>query len=125
MRFRMTCVKIHAFSQITRRVILRHITQPEHPNMVYAFVQITITNPDSFAAYAKNAGAALEKHGGKAQAVSTAPQRLEGDSPAPSRAVLLSFPDAEAAQAWINDPELADVHALRRGAGSSEITLIA
>lgn len=93
--------------------------------MVYAFVQITITDPDSFAAYAEQAGALLQKWGAKPEAMTTAPERLEGDAAAPTRAVLLSFPDADAARGWINDPDAQDVHALRRGSGVSEITLIA
>ena len=93
--------------------------------MVYAFVQITVTDPDTFAEYASKAGPALAKYGAQPQAMTTQPLRLEGDTPAPSRAVLLSFPDKEAALGWINDPEFAEVHALRRAAGASEITLIA
>lgn len=93
--------------------------------MVYAFVQITITNPDSFAAYASKAGALLEKWGATPEAMSAEPIRLEGGTPAPTRAVLLSFPDVDAAKGWINDPDAQDVHALRRGAGDVEITLIA
>lgn len=92
--------------------------------MVYAFVQITITDPAKFAEYASAAGPALARYGAKPEAVSQEPVRLEGDTPPPSRAVLLSFPDRDAALGWINDPEFADVHALRRGAGQSEITLI-
>jgi uncharacterized protein (DUF1330 family) len=37
---------------------------------------------------------------------------------------LLSFPDAEAAKAWISDPELAPVHALRNQAGRSVVKLL-
>jgi len=36
----------------------------------------------------------------------------------------LSFPDKSAAQAWINDPDLADLHDLRRSAGHTEILLL-
>ncbi|MEP6020869.1 MAG: DUF1330 domain-containing protein [Paracoccaceae bacterium] len=92
--------------------------------MIYAFVQITITDPDTMAKYAELAGAALQKYDASPVAMSKTPTRLEGDAPAPSCAVLLGFPDREAAMGWINDPELADTHALRRAVGDSEITLI-
>ncbi len=92
--------------------------------MIYATVQITITDPDSFAAYGAKAGAALEKWGAKAIAMSTAPTVLEGDTPAPGRMVLLSFPDKDAALGWINDPELSDTHELRRAAGTISTMLI-
>lgn len=92
--------------------------------MVYAFVQLTITDPDTMARYGELAGDALKKYGATVAAMSKDPTRLEGDSPAPSRAVLLEFSDKDAALGWINDPDLAPVHALRRAAGDSEITLI-
>ncbi|WP_299922764.1 DUF1330 domain-containing protein [uncultured Pelagimonas sp.] len=92
--------------------------------MIYAFVQLTITDQDSFAAYAEQAGAALAKYGAKPEAMSASPTRLEGDAPAPGRAVLLSFPDRQAAMGWINDPELEAIHSLRRASGPCEITLI-
>ena len=91
--------------------------------MIYAYVQITVTAPDTFAAYAEQAGPALAKYGAKPEAMTTEPTRLEG-GPAPSRAVLLSFPDKDAALGWFNDPAHADIHHLRQSSGQSEITLI-
>lgn len=90
----------------------------------YAFVNLTITNPDSFAAYRERAGDALKKHGGVPLEVSKDPEVIEGTATAPTVAVILTFPDRAAAKAWINDPELAEVHALREGSGSSNIILM-
>lgn len=92
--------------------------------MIYAFVELTVTNPDSFAKYGEKAGEALAKYGAKPAAMSTEPTLLEGPGDAPGRAVLLSFPDRKAALGWINDPELADTHALRQASGQCRITLI-
>lgn len=92
--------------------------------MIYATVELTITAPESFAAYGAKAGAALSKYGAQPIAMSTAPERIEGEGDVPTRVVILSFPDKEAALGWINDPEFAEVHALRRGAGQSEILLL-
>lgn len=92
--------------------------------MIYAVVRFTVTDSAKLSAYAEKAGPALAKWGGKPAAMSTEPTRLEGDAPLPGRVVLLSFPDRDAALAWINDPELAEVHALRRAAGKSDIVLI-
>jgi len=92
--------------------------------MIYAVVRLTITDPDRFTAYASKAGQALAKWKGKPEAMTPQPTRLEGDGPLPDRLVLLSFPDREAALGWINDPEFAEVHALRRGSGHSDILLI-
>lgn len=90
----------------------------------YAFVNLAITNPDSFAAYRERAGEALKKHGGAPLEVSKEAEVIEGTEKAPSVAVILTFPDRAAAKAWINDPELKEVHALREGSGSSTITLL-
>lgn len=92
--------------------------------MIYAVVQLTITNEDTFAAYASQAGPALAKWQAKPVAMTTAPTRLEGDQPLPGRMVLLSFPDRDAALGWINDPEIAEIHALRRASGDCTITLV-
>jgi uncharacterized protein (DUF1330 family) len=92
--------------------------------MIYAVVQLTVTDPDAFKAYAEKAGAALAKYGAKPEAMTTAPTRIEGNAALPDRVVLLTFPDKEAALGWINDPELQDVHALRRASGTCDITLI-
>lgn len=92
--------------------------------MIYAVVQVTVTDPQTFAAYAEQAGPGLAKWGAKAEAVSATPTCLDGDVQLPGRVVLLSFPDREAATGWINDPELAHIHGLRRNATRGGITLI-
>jgi len=92
--------------------------------LVYAIVHLTITNPDSFARYREHAMAALEKHGAKVTEAAKERTVLEGSPPDPTVMVLLSFEDKDSALAWINDPELAEVHALRRGSGQSDIVLL-
>lgn len=92
--------------------------------MVYAYAKITVTNPESLAKYRDVAGAALAKHGGKVESASREFTALDGAPDAPDVGALLSFPDRDAAIAWSSDPELADVHALRRDAGASDILLL-
>ena len=75
------------------------------------------------AAYREKAGAALAKHGRKVKVVTPAATALDGAPSVPDVAVLLSFPDAATALAWINDPEIADLHDLRRSVGETEILL--
>lgn len=93
--------------------------------MVYAYVNLVVTNPDSMAAYRSKAGAALEKHGGKVLSASPNQTVIEGTRDETGLGVILEFATEAAAQAWINDPDLQGTHALRRGAGSSTITLLA
>ena len=92
--------------------------------MIYAYVALTITNPKSLAAYREKAGAALAIYGGSVVSATKEPMVLDGAPTLPDMAVILSFPDRDAALGWINDPDLADVHALRRGAGGSDAILL-
>ena len=93
--------------------------------MVHALIYMNITDPEKLAAYREKAGAALQKHGGALAAAAPAPTVLEGSMAAPNMGGVLTFPDKDAAMAWINDPELADTHALRNAAGDSSILLLA
>ena len=90
----------------------------------YALVTITVDSPETFAEYRQLAGPAMAKHKAEPLAVSPEAQIIEGDGPAPDVTVILSFPDREHAQGWINDPEIADIHAKRRASGTSRIILM-
>ena len=93
--------------------------------MVHAFVQLDITDPDSFDAYREKAGEALARHGAKVLQSSRALSALDGTPTLSQIGVILEFASAEAARAWINDPDLAETHQLRRDAGQCHITLLA
>lgn len=92
--------------------------------MIYAYAKLTVTNPESLAQYRDVAGAALAKHGGAVVSAAGEFTVLDGAPDVPDVVAILSFPDKDAALKWINDPEIADVHALRRGGGASDILLI-
>lgn len=92
--------------------------------MIYAYAKITVTNPQALAEYRDVANAALAKHGGKVEVAVRELTVLDGASDMPNVAALLSFPDKDSAIAWSTDSELADVHALRRSAGASDILLL-
>lgn len=92
--------------------------------MIYAYAKLTVTNPDALAEYREKAGTALAKHGGKVEQGSGATIAIDGTPDTPDVAAILSFPDKDSALGWINDPALADVHALRRSAGGSDIVLL-
>jgi len=92
--------------------------------MIYAVFKADIKRPEAMASYRKQAGAALTKHGGKVEQATPNPSALDGNPALSDVAAILSFPDKSAALAWINDPELADLHDLRRSAGSTEILLL-
>jgi uncharacterized protein (DUF1330 family) len=92
--------------------------------MIYAYASLTITNPSALDAYREKAGAALARHGGKVEAATGAARAIDGSPSIPDAAALLSFPNSEAALAWVDDPDLAEVHNLRRSAGASDIVLL-
>jgi uncharacterized protein (DUF1330 family) len=92
--------------------------------VVYAYANIILSDADALNAYRAKAAEALAKHSG--QVVQAAPQQtvLEGERDETGIGAILAFESAAGAKAWIRDPELAGVHALRRGAGRSTITLL-
>lgn len=90
----------------------------------YALVTVYVENPDTFAEYRDLAGPAMAKHGAKPFARSAEADVIEGDLDTPSITVILEFPDRAAAKNWINDPDIADVHAKRRASGTSNIILM-
>ncbi|MFS4580626.1 DUF1330 domain-containing protein [Phaeobacter sp. C3_T13_0] len=93
--------------------------------MAYVYVNLILQDPQSMAAYREQAGAALQKHGATVL-VSTPNQTvIEGERDPTGIGVILQFESSETAQAWIDDPELQETHALRRSAGKSAITLLA
>ncbi|PYG33221.1 DUF1330 domain-containing protein [Pelagimonas varians] len=93
--------------------------------MIYAIAQLNVTNPETMAEYRAVAGEALARHGGKVESASSDVIALDGTPTLPPVAALLSFPDKQSALEWMNDPDLKDVHALRRNAGTSDILLMA
>ena len=72
----------------------------------------SIKDEATFGEYRKVAADALAKHGGKIVVPDFSPIKLDGDNNLKG-VVLLSFPSKAAAQAWRDDPELQDVHAMR------------
>ena len=92
--------------------------------MIYAYAKLTVSNPEALSEYRDVAGEALAKHGGKVETATAEFTVLDGTPDQPNVAALLSFPDRDSALAWANDSELADVHALRRSAGGSDILLL-
>jgi uncharacterized protein (DUF1330 family) len=90
----------------------------------YAIAQIAVSDMEALGRYREHAGAALARHGGTILAAGPRPELLEGEGPAPDTMALISFPSLEAARAWIGDPALAEVHALRNQGGRSTVMLL-
>lgn len=91
---------------------------------VQALAMITVTDREALGAYREKAADALARHGGSVVAADPEPLVLEAANDAPNVVALLAFPNAEAAKAWREDPELADIHALRNRGGKSTIVVL-
>ncbi|WP_373050399.1 DUF1330 domain-containing protein [Thalassovita aquimarina] len=90
----------------------------------YVVVQMDPKDPETLQQYYKVGGAAVKKHGGYPIAGGADKTVLEDNGGGIPAHVLLAFPDADAATGWIEDPELAEVHALRRKGAHTTITLL-
>ena len=89
----------------------------------YVTVQIDVTDAEVFGEYRKVGGPAVAKHGGKPLSAGNATLLYDAEV-GTNPSVLLEFPDAAAARAWLSDPELADAHALRNKGAKASITLL-
>ena len=69
----------------------------------YWIARVTVTDPEKYGEYAKRAGPAIEKHGGKFLARGGRHTSLEGRDHA--RNVVVEFPTFEAALECYNSPE--------------------
>ncbi|MEY1557357.1 DUF1330 domain-containing protein [Yoonia sp. R2331] len=92
--------------------------------MTYAIAHLTIADPESLAAYRELAGPALARHGGAVAGASGNLIAIDGTPTLTDTVAVLTFPDTQSAQNWINDPDLAETHALRRKAGQSDIVVL-
>lgn len=93
--------------------------------MVYVFLTLHVTDKAVFDAYREVAGKPMTLHSCKVVSVGRENVMLDGAAPVPTVAVLLSFDSKEQAQAWMDDPEIADIHQLRRDCGDLSIMLVA
>lgn len=91
---------------------------------VQALALITITDRETLARYREAAAEALAKHGGTVLAGDPSPVVLEAAGDVPDLTALLGFPSVEAAKGWREDPDLAEVHALRNAGGKSTIIVL-
>ncbi len=83
----------------------------------YSILEVTPTDDAWIPGYLEPVAAIIDKHGGKYLARTTSHERLEGEGEDPALRVILEWPSAEAAKAFVADPEYAP-HLAARHAGS-------
>jgi uncharacterized protein (DUF1330 family) len=89
----------------------------------YAIVDITVHDPVRYEEYKKLAPPAIAAYGGKYLVRGGRMDVLEGDWH-PSRIVVLEFPSADQAKAWIDSPEYREARALRHATATTNAILV-
>jgi uncharacterized protein (DUF1330 family) len=89
----------------------------------YAIFDIVVTDPERYEDYKKLAPPAIAAYGGKYLARGGKLDVLEGDWN-PGRIVVLEFPTAEQAKAWIESPEYREARALRHATATTRAILV-
>src|SRR5688572_21831060 len=89
----------------------------------YFLVQSDVTNPTQYADYAKLTPGIVEKFGGKFLTRGGQSMTLEGRQ-APSRVVVIEFPNYARAQAFYNSPEYQKAKKVRDGAATLQVVLV-
>lgn len=88
----------------------------------YIIVRMTVADPETYAAYAAMASAAIRQYGGKPLVRGGAYEALEGE--ARPRNVVLEFESYDAARAYYFSPEYQAAKAERLPAGTGEVVLV-
>ena len=89
----------------------------------YLIVDVNVRDAAAYAEYVKRAPPLIARHGGKYLVRGGTHETLEGDW-RPSRLVVLEFPSAENARAFVNDPDYAPVKAIRHRVATTDLTLV-
>ncbi|MFZ9038848.1 MAG: DUF1330 domain-containing protein [Gammaproteobacteria bacterium] len=80
----------------------------------FLIVDTLIENSEAYEEYKKLAKPIAEKYGGQYRARGGAMDVIETDLWAPTRMVIIEFPDMDAARAFVDSEEYAPVKPLRR-----------
>ena len=88
----------------------------------YLILDVTVTDLSGFLPYADQIPAFIEKHGGRYIVRGVTPTVMEGDW-SPERVVVLEFPSADHARAFLSDPDAAPLFARRHRTTVSRLIL--
>jgi uncharacterized protein (DUF1330 family) len=89
----------------------------------YIIAMVNVTNPEKYQEYAKRAGPANGKHGGKFLVRGGTKHKLEGDIPF-QRIVVTEFPNVEAAKKFYNSAEYQEARKHRVGAADFHMIVV-
>lgn len=89
----------------------------------YLVLDFSVRDLRDFRTYIAAIPAFIEKHGGRYIVRGAAPEVMEGDWK-PEHMVILEFPAADAARAFLADPEARDLFAVRHRSTVSRLVLV-
>ena len=89
----------------------------------YIIAQVNVTDPAKYQEYAKLAGPATQKYGGRFLVRGGAKTTMEGDIPF-QRIVVNEFPDVEAAKKFYNSVEYQAARQKRLGAADFNMIIV-
>lgn len=89
----------------------------------YLIVDIDVHDPETYKGYAEQVPPLVARHGGTYLVRGGSPATIEGTW-LPNRVVVLQFPDAAAARAFVDDPDYAPVKAIRHRASTGQMILV-
>ncbi len=89
----------------------------------YLVLDFAIHDVRGFMPYVAEIPAFIARHGGQYIVQGAKPTMMEGDW-APERMVILEFPSADHARAFLADPEAQDLFALRHRTTDSRLVLV-
>jgi uncharacterized protein (DUF1330 family) len=89
----------------------------------YVINDMEVTDPATFEEYKKLSPATVARYGGRFLVRGEPIEPLEGDW-LPQRLVVLEFPSAAQAKAWIDSPEYAPAQRLRQLSAKSNLILV-
>ena len=90
----------------------------------YMIVDVDIHDLDAYESYKAQVTPIIEKFGGEYLVRGGAHETLENDLWAPTRMVILSFADKEAALSFIHSPEYAPVQKIRHDNSDSTVIIV-
>ncbi len=89
----------------------------------YVFLEIEVTDPETYEAYKKLSPAAVAAYGGKYLVRGGTAEVLEGDWQ-PQRIVVLEFESTAQAKAWLNSPEYRPAWEMRKKSAVTRSVLL-
>jgi uncharacterized protein (DUF1330 family) len=90
---------------------------------VYVLANVEVLDPAGFAPYREAVPATIAKYGGRYLARGGTTTVLEG-ALTPKRVVLVEFPDAGAARAWLDSPDYKPLGDIRRRTTKTDMWII-